>query len=458
MYFDTLHISNFGPFREFDISLSPLGINVITGVNGTGKTQLIGAIVFSLVGADAVDFRPTGQVPSEVVLAIREDSGCEVITCRLDEQDPLIKDPRMLVDRRISRSPSGSASKDLAEHLLEMLTAPGSPSLLFALETEDDLLTEQELDSLTGLRWRDRETQRMWAELRKGYERARSSTRGLSLAQRRSLRFAQEFVRRQYMNRSVPLLVDDGFLVFDQTALNLVGDLLERIGRRDQVIILALPDGISKVIEGRASTCRELELPCPRFLGSLSYNYYPSPARRLSTPRGRVETRFVLGHPMRIEENRYCEFKEVKGTNPVRAIGAVVDQYAVAFLNMGSHGIGRIYWGVRDADRMVVGVKLSHGERDKVRRLVTDKLHQVQPPIAPSAYEVKIHHICDSGGIVPDLCIVEVKVPSSPSDILYATGSREVYVKTDAGKKRLSPFEIQQEVLRRHTHNRQDAE
>ncbi len=456
MYFDTLNIRNFGPFREFDISFSPVGINLITGLNGTGKTQLVGAIVFSLVGEDAVDFRPTGQMPSEVVLAIREGTNSEIITCKLDERDPAIKDPRMLVDRRVSRSPSASEGKDLSGHLLEMLTSPGRGSLLFTRETGDAPLAQQEFDSLTGFKWRGQEIQRAWSELWESYKKADFSMQVLSEGQINVLRFAQEFISRQNADRSGPLLIDNVFPMFDQTGLRLVGDLLEDIGRRDQVIILASPNGISNVIQESVRTRRELAPHPPRFLASLSYNYYPRPVRWVS--EGTASACFILGQPMRIEENRYYEFKEAKGTNPIRAIGAVVDQYAVAFLNMDSHGIGRIYWGVRDKDRIVVGVKLNYRERDEVRRLVTEKLHHIQPPVAPSAYEVKIHPVHGSGGVVHDMFIVEVKVPSSPSDMLYATGKSEVYVKTDAGKKKLTPLEIQQEILRRHGCGRRDAE
>jgi hypothetical protein len=456
MYFDTLNIRNFGPFHDFNISFSPVGINLITGPNGTGKTQLVGAIVFSLVGADVVDFRPTGQMPSEVVLVIREDPDSEIVTCRLDKKDPVIKDPKMLVDRRVSCSPSDSEGKDLSGHLLEMLTSPEIPSLLLPLENSDDPLLQQEFDSLSDFKWRDQETQKAWGELSRSYKKSGFSARVLSEGQRNVLRFAHEFVKRQNMDRSVPLLIDHASSLFDRIGLKLIGDLLENIGRRDQVIILASPSVISNIIQESVRTYRELEPPSPHFLASLSYNYYSRVVRRVL--EGTVGARFILGQPMRIEENRYYEFKEVKGTNPVRAIGDVVDQYAVAFMNVGDHRIGRIYWGVRDADRIVVGVKLSFGERDEIRRLVTERLHQIQPPIAPSAYAVTIHPVHDFGGVVPDLFIVEVEIPSSPSDVLYATGKNQVYVKTDAGKKRLTPLEIQKEILRRHTRSRLDAE
>ena len=43
----------------------------------------------------------------------------------------------------------------------------------------------------------------------------------------------------------------------------------------------------------------------------------------------------------------------------------------VAFLN--SEG-GRILWGVRNSDRVVVGVRLASDDRDRLRQVVTNKL------------------------------------------------------------------------------------
>jgi predicted HTH transcriptional regulator len=61
---------------------------------------------------------------------------------------------------------------------------------------------------------------------------------------------------------------------------------------------------------------------------------------------------FVLNQPVGLEESLTCELKEVK-TRPVQAIGKIVDRYVVAFLNAAG---GSIYWGIRDADRVVTGV------------------------------------------------------------------------------------------------------
>jgi predicted HTH transcriptional regulator len=62
----------------------------------------------------------------------------------------------------------------------------------------------------------------------------------------------------------------------------------------------------------------------------------------------------------------------------------------VAFLN--GKG-GRIFWGIRDACRYVVGVSLSYEQRDELRRVVTDKLNQIRPPISPAAYEINLHDV-----------------------------------------------------------------
>jgi predicted nucleic acid-binding protein len=57
--------------------------------------------------------------------------------------------------------------------------------------------------------------------------------------------------------------------------------------------------------------------------------------------------------------------------------------------------------------------------------------------------------VSDGRKNVRDLYVVEIRIPAARRTLLFATGSQEVYVKTDAGKKKLSAFEIQQELLRR---------
>lgn len=159
-----------------------------------------------------------------------------------------------------------------------------------------------------------------------------------------------------------------------------------------------------------------------------------------------AEEHFLLGRPVEREETRHCEFKEVVGAHPLWAIRKIVDQYVVAFLN--GEG-GRIFWGIRDEDRVVVGVRVSFRQRDEIRRAVIDKLMQIQPAVAPSAYRITFHPVYKQKDPVRDLYVIEVSVARPLTNLLYFTGTGEVYMKTDAGKKRLSGSEIHDEIMRR---------
>lgn len=155
---------------------------------------------------------------------------------------------------------------------------------------------------------------------------------------------------------------------------------------------------------------------------------------------------FNLNQPVDIEENRHYEFKEIKGKNAAGSIKDVAEQYAVAFLN--SEG-GSIFWGIRDEDRVVVGVKLSYQERDEIRRIVTEKLQGIKPPIAPTSYRLEIHTVQDENNLPSELFVIELTVPRVISRDLFFTHKDEAYVKTDGGKRRLNGPQIQQEILKR---------
>lgn len=162
-------------------------------------------------------------------------------------------------------------------------------------------------------------------------------------------------------------------------------------------------------------------------------------------------TQFVLNNPVRFEETRHFEFKEVKGKNPVDSIKNTCDEYAVAFLNRDG---GRVYWGIRDKDRTVVGVLLTYSQRDKLRRIVTEKLGNISPKLSPSAYRIELHTVGDnSHNPITDLFVVELVVPKPSSKSLYHTGGNDVFMRTDGGKKKLTVSEIEDEVKRRYTIN-----
>jgi len=449
MFFDSLKIRNFGPFSEFQTQFSALGVNVISGPNGSGKTQLVGAALFALFGAESVDYRPFGRGPSEVKLVIGEGENSQIIECTVAGETPRDGEELPLM-RTVTNQPAGSGVGTLIDRLSASIADADTPDLILAPVGDVASINAQSLELIAQAM-----SDHGLGELRRLMEEAYSGViqpNMLSEAGREVYRLIQEFVKRRDTDFSIPLVVDGGFAFLDQRILELAWELLCAIGQRDQVIVLT---SRSEELIPVARECIKAHIKLePIASPHMSVVSYRSSFLGLQAQRyelGQKKPRFILGRPVDVEEDRHCEFKEVKGKNPVSSIKSLADQYVVAFLNLEERNLGSIYWGVRDGDRVVVGVELNQRDRDEVRKVVTEKLHQIQPPIAPTAYRVIMHHVCDrSGKEVPNLYVVEIAIPAVSSDYLYSTGKGEVYLKTDSGKKKLTMLEIQKEVLRRH--------
>lgn len=168
-----------------------------------------------------------------------------------------------------------------------------------------------------------------------------------------------------------------------------------------------------------------------------------------------TQIRFIQNQPVPFEETRFYEFKEVKGRNPAGSITNTADEYAVAFLN--SEG-GRIFWGVRDSDRITVGVTLDERQRDDVRRKVSEKLGAIRPPISVKDWQLEFHNVYDlQGEILFDLWVVELLVSLPQRRDVFYTGRGELHVKTEGGKKKLLGPEVT-EFIRRHFQNNTETD
>jgi hypothetical protein len=153
----------------------------------------------------------------------------------------------------------------------------------------------------------------------------------------------------------------------------------------------------------------------------------------------------VLGKPMEIEETREYEFKEVKPLSSLSTIADVAEKYAVAFLN--SEG-GRIFWGVRGTDRIVVGVQLTFDERDRLRQSVTSKLGAIRPAIDPTSFRFELHPIENTEGAT-DLVVVELVVPRVKVSTPYFAGGVDAFVRLDGVTRKLAGPELSEWIVRR---------
>lgn len=171
-------------------------------------------------------------------------------------------------------------------------------------------------------------------------------------------------------------------------------------------------------------------------------------ARSPSESKGN-DSYFVQGQTVAFEETRHIELKEIKTTT--RAVDSVkntVDEYVVAFLNVGQ--LGSIFWGIRDSDRVVIGARFNTSERDSVRREVANKVSQIQPHIDASLIKQHFHQVFDEDrGEIPDLFVLEIEIPAASAQELYATQGGEVYMKTDGGRLKLNHLQVIAEIQKR---------
>ena len=165
-----------------------------------------------------------------------------------------------------------------------------------------------------------------------------------------------------------------------------------------------------------------------------------------SVDRRAQPVKFVLNEPLAIDETRHIECKEITSPNPLDRIKDLIDEYAIAFLN--SEG-GQIFWGVRDSTKVVTGVKLDSKQRDKIRLVVTQKLHNIQPPVAPTEFRIDLYQVYQDDKPIPDLYVVHLTIPTTHHKGLYYTSSGKTYARVDGLNRELKGPQLEAEILRR---------
>ncbi|SCY66491.1 ATP-binding protein [Pseudomonas sp. NFACC37-1] len=185
---------------------------------------------------------------------------------------------------------------------------------------------------------------------------------------------------------------------------------------------------ISSRLDGFARAQREAE----RVLYNQSSSSHTHLARELN---------FVEGKKFCWEEDLTVEFKEVKGSNPVKSIQNLVDEYILAFFN--SQG-GSVFWGIND-DGIVTSMKLTPKMKDDIRKSVSDKINVIEPPIDPTQIGVFFHKVlnADNG------YVLEVNVPRSQSELLYFNSSGATWVRLNGSKKKLQGSALQDYIIKR---------
>lgn len=436
MFFTKLFLRNFGSFDHLEMTFKT-GMNVICGHNGVGKTQLAGAIFAALIGKPAIRIDAAGTGPSTVGVSIHEGGTAENLTLTVS----IDHDGQSHIEQHTDLTNDTHPDAPLGQRLRAILSNPNGPTLLLRRDMKTGIplsLDPNRVEALLPARLRQSQP---WLDMRANgpFQDARASG-----GQRTFGMLLEEFVVRRTSKQTPPLIVDEFFETMPSDLLDFSIVLLEALAETTQIIVLT-----HQALAFHNHPITSLEHHTPTGTPSLAYYNHLLERQPPHLPM-RKRPKWVKGDKFPKPESRVCELKEIKGGNPLGSIKSVVDQYVVAFLNAGTPQEGAIYWGVRDEDLVITGVNLTDRECDDLRRIVTEKLHQITPPLAPTRYRIELHPVSDGAQPIPDLYLVEVRIPSIRRTLLFATGSQEVHVKTDSGKKKLSALEIQQELLHRH--------
>lgn len=155
--------------------------------------------------------------------------------------------------------------------------------------------------------------------------------------------------------------------------------------------------------------------------------------------------RIRYGQPFRFEEGLRYEYKEVTTENVIDAIVRETKDNAIAFLN--SRQGGSIFFGIRDGDQVVVGVRLSASERDRLRQRMVNAMKFIRPRVSQDEYRIHLHELTEGDHLLADQFVVELEILPGNSVEIYRKGDGKrkgegkIYLKTEAGLQELDPWE-----------------
>ncbi|MBC3871927.1 AAA family ATPase [Undibacterium oligocarboniphilum] len=339
MHITKVSLQNFGPFADSNFQFSGNKINIVTGNNASGKTQLCGAIIAAIVGRSAIHIAEQGIGPSLASATLVSGTSEEETILRVSNDSRI----------EVTHTPS-----PLAINVLAAINDFNSPLFLITKDLHTRRLAKFDLRSDTQHLPDNIKSHELWSNLRNIVLANPNMGSG---GEQMIAALLRELVVRKKSGLALPLLIDEFELSRDDGVRDFTMEILTEIAKLSQVILFShqkdlLPQQINRI---------ELFRPDHHIRSLAGYNY------QLFSPRNIVRTRsdplkLIKGAKFPYHENRGCELKEVKGSNPLSSIKALVDQYAVAFLNAGVPQKGSIFWGVRDEDRRIVGVTLTESE------------------------------------------------------------------------------------------------
>lgn len=434
MYIKEIQIDNFGPINHQQIHLCADGLNVISGYNAIGKTQLLASVYAIFFGNQILQYHSEAENEGRTYLQVC--LGTEIVN---------------LTQRHTNKS-SRLLFKSF-DNLYDALKIDREKLFFYFPDLErHDKPKYSKSDMQEGFRF--------LCDLGlQGHH-----ILGTCIA-KTEVDVLMSFSEQRYLDiicflSKIPqdsILVADGLLsVMDYQMCNMVLDVLVRM--KGIQFILAENKALEDIFLQRNINTILLDPPSKN-VNPVSYNYKTIKRNHSfvnhtknsgeSMENTIVPVTYKLGDLFPYGENSEIELKEIKGNRACDAIVANAEIYINAYLNSFPKAIGKIFWGVNN-DKIITGVKLSYQDIDTIQRKLSEILAQSEPFISPDLYNITFNHVASTDGKVqPEVYVVEVDVFPHRATRLYSTSKGQVYIKTPGGKKKLSNLQIQELILLR---------
>lgn len=425
-----------GYIRSADFGFKSNNINVIQGVNASGKTTVLAVLYSMFQDRETLKYKSDQKENAQIVVSI-EDQGknYKLVKHYIDG------DSKILVNSFNEMRQLTSINYD------KIFLYSGE----FARDTYwlSDSKIKMALDLLNNLNVKDEKLFDMYSH---------KDTKYLFVSQGYQIYLTILNILATMPKGSI-FLCDDPFASLDRIMAEKMYDVMEKL------------EGIQFILTANSwldidRPFHKIELLDNRIFhrnANLTFNYerffYKDVKEKLSAFDANSEqiadtkpiVKYRFNELVNEEENRNIEFKEVKGNNPCESIISNAEIYIIAYLNSWETGYGVIKWGISDVGR-IKGVKLLKEDRDNIRKKLTERISQVKPYLSQDLVHISFEGIIDDSDLrdlIPEVYIVEIAIEAIKKEELFSTSKGEVYIKTEGGKIKLTSYDIQQELRRR---------
>lgn len=431
MYISKIELLNFGPIKHASFNLYSDKINLIIGCNASGKTNMLAAI-YSLFYDDSIlNFCSDSELFSEVNIAL--NNGCNHITKKYSTSSSelilnqfkdiyyfaSIKRDHIFFCNNESLRKNRNFTKENIRKSIEFIEASGINNMDMQQLLKDQIESADRYIYLSG--------------------------------------GEQAFINLIWALSKIPkdsiFIGDSLFCRFDSKTVQFVLSIIQNLVGIQFVLLenaylssdIKDPDIHIQYLDNDINN--ETRSP---IAFNYSFNFEDKIKIEENHDNGKkIEViNYRIGDKIPEEECRDTEFKEVKGENPCNSIIKNAEIYIISYLNSQVSDTGTILFGISD-DKIVKGVNLTYADKDKIRREISELIKQAEPYISPDLYTINFKEIVNGNGILKDTYIVEIVVKSCDSELLYCTSRGEVFIKTEGGKTKLTPTQIQREILLR---------